>query len=359
MSARTLAFLLLCSFTQLLMEAQPPLPKRAVQIPRDFTGQPLPAFSGGFLLAYDFERAIVWSYDRTGKTLIEVPLSLPEVKRIQIWDAAASLDGTVAVSGSATNDGGWTTVPLVFWVSPGGKVARVVRTEPFAATALAFSSDGTLWAAGRAHEIVDGIYREPPEYDVLRQYDAQGRLLRTTLPRGAFPAGVRTRATIAGAGPAASAFLMANGDRIGFYSENTNAYFELSPSGGVLGSWRVAAPPEGVDILGAALTSSGSVFLSGQRPQRPGEPTTEWKLFLYVLDKSSGALREIDFPQQGPQRATALIGSDGDDLVFYSKPPASLSWFATPTGWAPNSPVGAPRAGPVVPPRSRPGLSPR
>lgn len=331
MGPRILALLLCGGSAALMLGAPDMLPERTVQIPRDFAGQRLPRFNNGFVLAYDFDFQVVWSYDRAGSTLMEVPLSVPEANRVLIGDIAASPDGTVAVSGSATSDGGYTTVPAIFWIGPSGKVTRIVRTEPFAATAICFSTDGTLWAAGRAHEIVNGIYKELPEYDVLRQYDAQGRLVRTALPRATFPAGVGTRATIPGAGPAASPFLVTSKERIGFYSGNANRYVELSLSGEVLGSWDVAPPPQGTDVVGAALTSSGRMFLTGSHPRSSREPPAEWELLLYELDKSSGALRRVDFPQTGPHRATALLSAEGDDLVFYSKPPASISWFAAPS----------------------------
>ena len=293
-----------------------PLPRlvRTVQIPRDFTNQAFPRFSNGFVLAYDFDRAIVRSYDRTGRALMEVPLSIPDGAGIRVRDTAALPDGTIAVKASATADRG-RAVGVIFWISPQGKVMRIVRTAQFGARRVAFAADGTLWAAGRVY---DYAYNSLPEYDVLRQYDAQGRLVRTVLPRSTFAAGLRE--------PSSDSFLLTAKDRIGFFSLTSNQYVELSLSGDVLGNWKVA-PPADVDIAGAALTASGRVFLSGQWRRKMDDPR-EWELLLYELDKRSGALRRIDFPQTGVHRATVLVGSEGEELVFESKPPASISWFA-------------------------------
>src|SRR2546425_762992 len=90
MRSRMLALLLCGSATAFILAAPALLPERTAQIPRDFTNQRLPRFNNGFALAYDFDRAVVWSYDRTGKTLMEVPLSVPDARRILIGDVAAS-----------------------------------------------------------------------------------------------------------------------------------------------------------------------------------------------------------------------------------------------------------------------------
>ncbi|HYM09742.1 MAG TPA: hypothetical protein VEU62_03375 [Bryobacterales bacterium] len=133
------------------------------------------------------------------------------------------------------------------------------------------------------------------------------------------------------ADPAGESFLAASKDRVGFYSARASAYVELSLSGDVLGVWKTTPPPR-IIITGIAVTPSGAVFLSAHRQYKSGEATPEWQLPLYRLDKSSSAL--VQLPQDalsipdGPIRPMLLLGTDGDELVFYSKPPASLSWFA-------------------------------
>jgi hypothetical protein len=55
---------------------------------------------------------------------------------------------------------------------------------PFAPRRLAFSSDGSLWALGKVH---DDKYDDAPNYDMLRQYDSDGILVKTVLPNTAVP----------------------------------------------------------------------------------------------------------------------------------------------------------------------------
>jgi hypothetical protein len=317
---KELAFAVLISVT---VCGQPPVmtQRTTVPIPRDFSFQRLPRFGHGFLLAFDFDRSIIWSYDRTGKQSMEVPLTIPNASRIQIRNISAGPDGTVAVTGSASDDQGRLT-PVIFWIAPSGTLTRVVRTAPFSASQIAFADDGSLWAAGRAmvynptSPLPSEVITTAANFDVLRHYDAQGRLQKTALSRNTFASGA--------ADPAMQSFLAVGKDRIGFLSVSANEYTELSLNGDVLGRWRIKSKlPE---IVGFALTPSGSVFVS-LRPgaYKSGKPYAGPPVLQ--LDKAAGVLQPVQLATDGPTVPTLLLGSDGDELAFYSKPPAAVSWF--------------------------------
>ena len=290
-----------------------------VSIPRDFTAQPLPRFGNGFVLAYDFHMAKVWEYDHTGKTLFALSLSTPDATDIHITDMAAAADGTVAVSASVLDGDG--RDPVIFWITPAGAVARIVRTAPFSASRVVFSSDGSLWAAGRTYRRQGADFSTDPQYDVLRRYDSQGRFEGSAVPNTTF--------TAAPQNPALYSFLMSGPNRIGFLSLDGKEYVEVSLSGKVLGDWKINSKlPFGVgDVGGVALTPSGALFLS-LAPHPTLDAPYEGPP-LYQLDKASGTLRPVELSATTPvTKPTVLLGCDRGKLVFYSKPPASVSWFA-------------------------------
>lgn len=304
------------------MAISAPLVKQeaTVAIPRDFTGQRLPRFKNGLVLVYDFNLAKVWAYDRTGKTLLSLSLSVPNTVRMHITDIAAAPDGTVAVSASAF-DGDGNGAPVIFWISPAGAVTRIVRLAPFSASRVVFANDGSLWAAGRIYRQEGVRFETAPEYDVLRHYDSQGRLLGSVVPNTTFASAPQN--------PALYSFLIGGQNRIGFLSLDAKEYVEVSLSGKMLGDWKIhtSLPFHVGDVMGAALTASGSVFLS--LPPHPDLNTPYQGPPLYKLDKASGALQPADLSVDTPvTKPSVLIGGDGDKLVFYSKPPASVSWFA-------------------------------
>jgi hypothetical protein len=274
-------------------------------------------FKNGYVLAYDFDFAKVWAWDRNGKMLFERSISIPDATHVQISDMAAASNGAVAVSASAMDDHS-NVSPVIFWINSEGSINRIVRTAPFAASRIVFASDGSLWAAGRVYTIAGSKIVAAAQYDVLRRYNSQGELQQTAIPNTLFDD--------ISANPAIGSFLASSPDRIGFLSVNGKKYFELSVSGKLSGSWTISSQLPENQVGGMALTSSGAVFISmlphaDSRYSYEGPP-------LYQLDKASGTLQAVRLSTTSAVKPTVLLGSDGDHLVFYSKPPSSVSWFS-------------------------------
>ncbi|HXJ41892.1 MAG TPA: hypothetical protein VNH18_21625 [Bryobacteraceae bacterium] len=99
---------------------------------------------------------------------------------MHLTDLAAAPNGTYAVAAS----GNWAG-SLILWLDEKGAVKKTVRTAPFTAMALCFAADGTLWAAGREYQ-EDGLRNDAPGHNVLRQFDVNGTMLRSTLPVTSF-----------------------------------------------------------------------------------------------------------------------------------------------------------------------------
>jgi hypothetical protein len=294
------------------------LPIRTVEIPRDWANHSLPRFQNGLVLACERSRAAIWAYHHAGKRLVNVPVSAPGAAATRIRDVAAFPGGTMAAIASAVDERGG-AVQAIYWLSPAGAVTRALRTDPYLPLQIHPAPDGTLWAAGRVR---DSNLDDVPEYDVLRQYDAQGRLLRTALPRSLLPPKIPELYSY-------HSFLVGAGDRIGYYFVEGNTYFELKPSGEIAGKWNIAPPPAEAQLLGCAMAADGDVYLSGQK-RRDRNDISDWRLLLYRLDKPAGVLRPIDFDRNGALRSMLLIGCDGDQLVFYTRMPMSVEWFVKP-----------------------------
>jgi len=283
--------------------APPESPEKLMSLSHDFSNQPIPRYANGYLLAYDLQGVIrSWSYGSNGQLVTQERIALPGVDRFAIKDLTAAADGTMAVTGTAW--GGEGLVSVIVWIDRAGHLLRAVRTTPFAPFRVVFDREGMLWAVGRVH---DADSREAPDYDLLRRYDPQGRLIQTLLPRSGFPRG--------GKHPAFESFLVTAPDRVGLYCVTAGEWIEVSLRGELLGRWRAPRAVPDTGITGAALTSSGALYVSAQRMG----PTQE-EIQLLRLDKRSGELVpavEIATPL-GP--APLVLSSDGNSVIYYHKP---------------------------------------
>src|SRR6202045_5473431 len=82
-------------------------------------GKPLVRYENGFFVAYDRDDPSVSSFDGTGRPVVQLKLTLPEVYRFQPREAAVAGDGTVAVCGSA-HDSDARLVSVIVWVGRDG-----------------------------------------------------------------------------------------------------------------------------------------------------------------------------------------------------------------------------------------------
>ncbi len=241
----------------------------------------------------------------------EASLALPGYSSVRIRGITSSPAGVLAVNASLS-DPRLGSASAIVWIAPGGEILRVVGTSPFAASGIAFSADGSLWALGRVHDAND---RNAPRYDMLRQYNAQGELVRTALASDAFgPQPLRT----------SEALLSVAGERILIYFRSERMFAEVSTNGSLVGRWKVDPFPA-IEVTGAALASSGEIYATAVPARR--ETTADQVSLLYRLDRPSGRLVPLDAGQLAPPGTFAmLLGSDPDALVFYSRMPRMLSW---------------------------------
>jgi WD40 repeat protein len=295
---------------------------RSNQINWDFSGQPVPRYKGGFVVAYDLDHVTVRAFDRAGALVATGKLTLPGAVKVMVRDVAVAPGGDFVMTATA-QDGSGRTASVIAWMDHGGSLLRVVRTSPFAPFQICFANDGTLWAVGRVH---DDSFNDVPGHDIIRLYDPEGRMLKSLLPSDSFTP-VRWH-------PAHDSFLVSGKDRMGFYSINAAEWVEMSLSGELLGRWKTAPLPEGTTLVGAGLTSSADVYLSGfQFSKGTSGGSTERipSSVLFRLDKSRGELAPVDAtPLMGVWKDTVLLGAEEQQLVFYRKAPRGLDWVVMP-----------------------------
>ncbi|HEY3742166.1 MAG TPA: hypothetical protein VGL53_20075 [Bryobacteraceae bacterium] len=247
-------------------------------------------------------------WDREGKSLFSIPLSIPEASHLIIADITAAPDGTVVVSASATTAES-RVAALLIWIEKSGSVRKVVRTSPYSARRVLFTPDGNLWTVGRVH---DDQYNTVRGADLMRRYDPQGKLLGTAVPHASFAPGVEV--------PAADSFLTSNGSEVALYCGTTQELVELSAANGAIVRYAKNQTSAGTEPLGVALTSSGDLLISARSPNG---------IALSRVDRASGTIEDVDTiaTRQAPLRPTFLIGTDGDSLVYYAKSPAHIMWI--------------------------------
>ncbi|HZT28549.1 MAG TPA: hypothetical protein VFA33_01605 [Bryobacteraceae bacterium] len=285
------------------------VPVQAEVISHDYTNQPVPQYAHGFLLAYDPASSQIWSY-RNGSLKTHTIVAIPGVNSVRIRHVSCSPGGVLAAS-VVLSDPQLGYASVLVWIDSTGKIMRVVRTYPFAAGALAFSSDGTLWVLGRVR---DRTYRDLPDYNILRQYSADGVLLRTFLPKS----------SLLGTPAPGSGRIQIRDQQVLIYFEEDQIVLQLSTDGRIAGQWKLAGASE-IMVTGAAISNSGNIILSGDvHSNAPASVSSG----LYQLDKVSDRLIPLEMERVGLARDQyiMLLGGEADHLVLYVKPPRRLEW---------------------------------
>ena len=291
-------------------------PINRVTYPHDFSWKPVPTWQNGFFLSWDYPEPVLFMFDSRGRLRNQVTIRIPNAGSIMITHASASPSGAMAVSGSASSGGAGAA--FIAWIDSGGVTQRVVRTTPFAPYRLYYASDGTLWVLGR---VIDHSATEDSPHDILRHYGADGTLIRSTLPSDSF-------SSSSGRHPSSGSFLAGSKALIGVYSVGRNEWVEVSrESSQITGRWPGVSLASGDKITGAAITESGSVYVSVKLRQHP--PTNN---VVYRLDRAKESWVPLDATSvvgDKPGRVVTLFGADGNRLVVGLNLP-DLYWLSEP-----------------------------
>jgi hypothetical protein len=287
----------------------------------DFSNQPIPRFGAGLLLGYESFAPTIRAIDQTGLPVLTATLPLRDAPNARVRDLSAARDGCLVAAISLTGPSGGPSSALV-WLHRDGTLRRLVHTSPFSAFRIVAAPDGAVWAAGRVH---DAAFNEVPSHEILRRYDAEGRLTAALLTRDSLRPSRQH--------PAEEARLALGPDRIGFFSATAQEWVEASLTGVLAGRWKTAPLPQRSIFSGAALDGRGVVFVSVYAPTDPPRGRVIGANALYRLDKSAGAWVPVEFPELfGPGKDACLLGSEGGRLVFRRRLPNAsfLDWVSMP-----------------------------
>lgn len=172
---------------------------------------------------------------------------------------------------------------------------------------VAFADDGTFWVLLRQ---VDPALNELEEYDMLRHYNANGKLLGLAIPRSTFPASKHS--------PIYSPSLAISHDTIAVYFDRPQTWMELSYDGVVKGRWQVAQVrlsdgQRAVETRFSVTDSNRVVRVTAVTGRTPSDHGTR----IELLQKSGSVLdaTAVDFSSIASAHPY-LVGVDNEQLVW-------------------------------------------
>ena len=117
-----------------------------------------------------------------------------------------------------------------------GKVVSQFRTNPYAALHVAVNDAGNIWTLGVDYDAKG----HKADYNILREYSQDGRILTTALPRSSFATSLEP-ATNKG-GLTGRNLLRAHGPNMAAFMAQTHEWIEVSPAGRVISRVKVQLP---------------------------------------------------------------------------------------------------------------------
>ncbi len=296
-----------------LQAAQLQAPERTENFPRgSLAHQPLPTYQAGYMFSSNQSHTAIWVDHADGSlgTALEKAPALPDSFRHDITGVAVSFDSTIAVSGSAMDKEG-RFASFIAWFGMDGSLIRVVRISPFGAWDIGFTADGSLWVFGLEKA---NMRDEKPVHDVLRQYSADGKLVRSFLPR------VAARDL---SHPVYDGVLVTSRNYAAIVSTSAGKCALISTDGTIVYE---GSPdyPEGFDTVTGAVTDSGRIFVEGK--WRGNVENDYPKTPIFEIDMESKTLGLVDTSAAFGEDYGILMGAEGENLVFYMGLKSQLVW---------------------------------
>ncbi len=280
----------------------------AITLPTEIEGKRWPVYGGGVMVVAENpvgEPSAFIGYDRNGKQVFNLPLTIPDAVRRNVYSYARGAEGTFAACGLAYAADG-RQAPYLAWVSADGTQQKVIRTSPYHPFLVAVAPDGTLWTVGRELNSELGEKGVNLNAGVLRHYDREGRMLDSFLPRSGFKDPV-----VLGS----SGHLAVSRDRVGWLCENAesiegSAYIEINslreitryPLPKIPGS---AAPVAIYSSMGMSLNGEVFVVTDSRNKKDDGAP-------ILTLDRSKSEWSKAPLPVTAKPNWVYIYGADQD-----------------------------------------------
>jgi hypothetical protein len=281
--AKIICFLAATAHTQaarIVPEATPEF-----QVENELHDKPVPKVENGYLLVLDPipEYAPKLSvFGPAGAKIFATQLALEGAVHVVIRDTAASAKGVFAITGGALERDG-AGFNFIAYLDSHGAVTRVIRLQDFVGRRLCFTDDGRLWLAGAAPTYPG--HQEPPDYDVLRVYDAAGSQQRSFFRQSLFTGNLASGRWR----------LAANRQSVVLFDSMTGELVETSYEGR-MGSVRTVPVPATDSVTGFAVSGASDIVVSCQPSTGVGrtrflllDPKTDLWSEVYSRDQ-----REVD-----------------------------------------------------------------
>jgi hypothetical protein len=271
-------------------------------------GALMPAFYNGYLYSRAPDNTVTL-FAPDGHCVLNLVIEGRGNGRVSVESVAIDTDGTLAV--------GWVDAPNagIDIRDPLGKLVRSIDTGIYLPMHLSFG-DHSLWAFGWQRD-ADKEWGFPAnDYQTVRKYSMDGKLIGSYLPRSLFPPGLE---------PSEQGWqerrITVTGDRVGVEatsgkSGDQREWVELGLNGDLLGRWKLNSSDK---FPGVAFTADNHVYV-----HRFDRETKSRRVFR--LNKGKSTWEAVNAPN------AELYGADGDKLVFaqWSDGVMHLSWYQQP-----------------------------
>jgi hypothetical protein len=272
-------------------------------------GLRVPEFSHGYVIVYQPESGPANSFTAfapDGRLAFSKTIEVPGGTHVSLSTVDFDAEGNSAVAANALGAAGYLHSLLLF--DAAGRQTGFVDTGRYVPLDVAIAPDHSIWTMGWMRGTGNPVMEDGQEYMVVRQFAPDGRQMGGFLPRYAFPARAE---------PAASPRIQVTKDRVGVLigsgkSGNDKEWVELDLRGNAIDRVRFENDS---GIIRIALTEDDHVYL-----QAHGYGD------LFMLDRAAHAWKPV------PNQASALVGADGNRLVYRKSGsgPMLLQWFDQP-----------------------------
>lgn len=265
-------------------------------------------------------------YDASGNKVREAAVWFPGAKVIYILSAAVTQQGGILASGTAVKADG-TRAYFIVSTDLSGKIADTIQTNPFSATNVCATSDGSVWSFG---DLATDANSQPAEGNLLRQYDFHSGLVKAFLPRSTF--GKMNFPPMMRGNSGQEVYLRCLSRKLILYSGAADQYIEFDTMTGSANRYRIDRSSTDLPLKGFAVTEHGGVYGS---LRDYSNPDAMQGLFHLEVDAAAGLVRWMPVigaagKKGQPGVVSRLWGAEGEYLVHgYDDDPSgnwAVSW---------------------------------
>ena len=250
-------------------------------------------------------------YDRNGAKSQTGPIWIEGASKVRLNSVTINSKLHILTGGHAIAADG-NMIGFMMLTDITGKPKLNIAMTPYVPEKVCFSADGSLWALVSLIDM-DGSGRGK-DYPLLRQYSADGKLIRAILPRSRFTVDLPPAVSNSGGG---EVLMQSNRNTLGVFFGHANLWVEVDAAGQI-SEWTVKplpfqgedGKPKGFtkDVTAAAFLDSGSLYVGLSDALLSG---------IYKLDKTSQRWVPVSGAEgRWRDNAIALQGKEGNQLVF-------------------------------------------